>query len=370
MSVTSPRRERVGHGRRPRVRNRHDDRGAGRPDRPDRRSRKQPRVGQRLATLVLMVVLGAAVLAAVPGLRGVVHQFSHVSAWWIVLAVALEVASELSFVAMFRLFFDRGPTRELRRLAWTELASGALLPAGGAGGLAIGGWLMHLAGAPTRWVVRRSEGLFFLSGAVSAAALIGAGLALIAGAPGPHGFVRVALPTAIALLGTLTIAALPWILRAHPGAPSWLRAISAGVGEAERITFKRRPSWRLLAAVGYLAFDVAVLWVALRALGRAPSVLALTMGYSIGYAANSLPIPGGIGVLDAGLTGALAVYGVSASHAAAAVLIYHAIALWVPGVGGLYAYLRLRPSLLERGRAHTNASSTETADHAPTGDTR
>jgi uncharacterized membrane protein YbhN (UPF0104 family) len=371
MSVTFPRRERVGHGHRPRVRDRHHDRSASRRDRPDERWRPtQPGVGRRLATLVLMIVLGAALLAAVPGLRGVIHQFSHVGAWWIVLAVALEVASELSFVEMFRLFFDRGPTRELRRLAWTELASGALIPAGGAGGLAIGGWLMHLAGAPTRWVVRRSEGLFFLSGAVSAAALIGAGLALIAGAPGPHDFLRAALPTAIALSGTLAIAALPSILRSHPSAPSWLRAISAGVEEAERITFHRPASWRLLAAVGYLAFDIAVLWVALRALGHAPSVPALTMGYSIGYAANSLPIPGGIGVLDAGLTGTLALYGVSASHAAAAVLIYHAIALWVPGVGGLYAYLRLRPSLLERGRAHTNASSTETADHAPTGDTR
>jgi hypothetical protein len=49
------------------------------------------------------------------------------------------------------------------------------------------------------------------------------------------------------------------------------------------------------------------------------------------------------------------------------VLIDRAIALWVPGVGGLYSYLRLRPRLLER--AHANALASDTADHAPTGDT-
>ena len=80
----------------------------------------------------------------------------------------------------------------------------------------------------------------------------------------------------------------------------------------------------------------------------------MILAYSIGYAANSLPIPGGIGVLDAGLTGALVLYGISPVHAAAAVIVYHAIAFWVPGLGGLIAYLRLRPRLLGAG-AHTPA---------------
>jgi hypothetical protein len=57
-------------------------------------------------------------------------------------------------------------------------------------------------------------------------------------------------------------------------------------------------------------------------------------------------VPGGIGVLDAGMVGALVLYGVAPAQAAAGVLMYHAIAFWVPGVGGLYAYLRLRSRLL------------------------
>ena len=113
------------------------------------------------------------------------------------------------------------------------------------------------------------------------------------------------------------------------------------------MTFNRRPSWRLIGAVGYLGFDIAVLLVTLRAFGHAPSVPVVMLAYSIGYAANWLPIPGGVGVLDAGLTGALVLYGVSPVHAAAAVIVYHAIAFWIPGLGGVLAYLRLRPRLLD-----------------------
>jgi uncharacterized membrane protein YbhN (UPF0104 family) len=309
----------------------------------------------RLTTAGLLVALGVALIAAVPALRGVPRQIARIGPGWAAAGVGLELASALSFVVVFRLFFDRLAARDARALAWTEEGSGALLPSGGAGGLAIGAWLIRLTGAPLRWIVRRSAGLFFLGAAVSSAALVGSGLALIAGAPGPHDFPRVVLPTVIAAAATLLIAALPGMLRSRSRTPRWLGAVASGVREAERITFNRRPSWRLLGAIGYLGFDVAVLWVTLKGVGHAPSVSVVILAYSIGYAANSLPVPGGIGVLDAGLTGALVLSGVSPARAAAAVIVYHAIAFWIPGLGGLLAYLRLRPRLLQA--AQPNPSS-------------
>jgi uncharacterized membrane protein YbhN (UPF0104 family) len=326
-----------------------------------------PRVGKRLATLGLLSLLLLALLASAPGLRGVTRRLNHVSPLWLLAAVALELGSDLSFVVVFRLFFDRLAGPQARRLAWTEMASGALLPGGGAGGLAIGGWLIHLAGAPTRWIIRRSGGLFFLTTAVNSAAIVIAGLALALGAAGPHDFARASLPAILALAATLPVAALPFIVRSHPRTPRLLRAIAAGVQDAEHTTFRRRPSWRLLGAIGYLAFDIAVLWVALRALGPTPSVPAVILAYNIGYLANALPIPGGIGVLDAGLTGVLVLYGVAPAQAAAGVLVYHAIALWVPGLGGLVAYLRLRPSLVQAGVARPPASSSEQSNPVPEG---
>jgi uncharacterized membrane protein YbhN (UPF0104 family) len=244
-------------------------------------------------------------------------------------------------------------------MAWTEQASGALLPGGGAGGLAIGGWLIHLTGAPTKWIVRRSGGLFFLTTAVNAATVTAAGLALIAGAPGPHDLACAVLPTMLVAASTLAVAALPKITRTRPGTPRWIRAISAGVQNAEQTTFQH-PSWRLAGGLGYLGFDIAVLWICLTALGPAPSLPTVVLAYNIGYIANALPIPGGIGALDAGRTGALIVYGIAPAHAAAAVLVYHTIALWIPGLGGLLAYSRLRPRLVKQSTAGVNSSQLQT----------
>ncbi len=316
------------------------------PRQAERPAGRRPRIVAQLTTLGLLAALALTLLASVPGLSGVLDEIGEISPIWLGLAILLELASDVSFVVLFRRFFDRLAGRDARALAWTEQATGALLPGGGAGGLAIGGWLIHLAGAPTDWIVRRSGGLFFLTSAVNAATVIAAGVALIAGASGPHDFARAVLPTLLVGLVTLAVVALPAVIRSRPRTPSWIRAISAGVLDAEETTF-RRPNWRLLGALGYLWFDIAVLWLVLRALGETPSVPALILAYTVGYIANMLPIPGGIGVLDAGLTGALTLYGVSPVHAAAAVLVYHAIALWVPGLGGLIGYLRVRPRLLK-----------------------
>ena len=203
---------------------------------------KVPHVGARLATMALLVILLVTLLASVPALRGVLHEIRHMSAVWILAAVALELASAISFVVVFRLFFDRLPARDARAFAWTEQGSGALLPGGGAGGLAIGAFLIRLTGVPLKWIARRSAGLFLLGGLMSATALVGAGVALMAGASGPHDFSLVVLPTVVAAVGTLLIAVLPRLLTSRQRAPRWLTAFAAGVREAEVMTFNRRPA--------------------------------------------------------------------------------------------------------------------------------
>src|SRR3954471_22225861 len=267
--------------------------------------------GRRAATAALLGVIVVTLGLAVPALRPVVREIREMDAFWVIVAVALELASCLSFVVIFRLFFDRIGARDARALAWTSMASGVLLPGGGIGGLAIGGWLMRLAGTPTAWIVRRSSGLFFLTSAVSGAAIIGAGLALVAGGAGPHDFRRAALPLLAAAALTAAIAVLPWVARARH---TRLDGIVAGIRDAQLAA--RHPSWRLGGAVGYLAFDIAVLWATFSAVGRPPPVAALVLAYTIGYAANALPVPGGAGVLDAGLVGALVLYGATPLHAA------------------------------------------------------
>lgn len=304
-------------------------------------------VRRRLVTIVGLALCGITVLLAVPDLQPVVREIAAMNPALVAAAVALELASCLSFVVIFRHFFRPLPPNAARELAWSEMGSGALLPGGGVGSLAAGGWLLHLAGMPTRQIVQRSSGLFFLTSAINVLTLAAAGLLLLLGvADGPRDVLRAGLPV-IAGTGAIALVLLlarvtRRISREHPRA-AWLHDIGAGIPAARHALI--RPSWRLFGALGYLLFDIAVLWTTFAAVGPLPPLAPLVLAYLAGYLANAIPIPGGIGILDAGLVGALALYGLPVTHAASAVLVYHAIAFWIPTLGGTLAYTQLRRHL-------------------------
>jgi uncharacterized protein (TIRG00374 family) len=94
-----------------------------------------------------------------------------------------------------------------------------------------------------------------------------------------------------------------------------------------------------------MAFDLAVLGASFRAFGYSPSLGVLTLGYLIGQLGGNLPVPGGIGGVDAGLIGVFALYHQPLAVTTAAVLVYHAIALWIPALLGSVAFVQLRRTL-------------------------
>ncbi len=312
---------------------------------------------RRLLTVVVLAICVGTVVFAVPGLRPVVREIEEINPALVAVAVALELASCLSFVVIFRLFFEPIPAPAAREMAWSQMGSGALLPGGGVGSLAVGGWLLHLAGMPTRQILQRSSGLFFLTSAINVIVLAAGGLVLLMGiGGGPHDVLRTGLPVAVAVAAVIVVLGLPKVMHRVSGrlpAPAWLEDIGTGIPAARDALL--RPNWRLLGALGYLLFDIAVLWATLAAVGPAPPVAALAVAYLAGYLPNVLPIPGGVGILDAGLVGGLGLYGLPLSHAAAAVLVYHAVAFWVPTLGGMLAYTRLRPRLASPARASSRA---------------
>ena len=87
---------------------------------------------------------------------------------------------------------------------------------------------------------------------------------------------------------------------------------------------------------------MAALWAARAATGHPIGFLALAIAYCIGYLTTAVPIPAGLGVLDSGLAASLVLYGLSPSAAVSAVIVDHSIAIWVPCVGGLVAWLPTR----------------------------
>jgi uncharacterized membrane protein YbhN (UPF0104 family) len=311
---------------------------------------RAPITGARLASrLVAPVLLTAAIgslLLAVPPLRAVGSQISGLQPAWVLAAGGLELASCLAFVVIFRLFFDRVPGGAARELAWTEQGSGALLPGGGVGALAIGGWLLRRVGLSTRSIVDRSSALFFLTSAVNVCALVGAGGLLAAsGLAGPCGLLGALTPIVGGLGAAAVVLAIPLVVARRPqsGRPDWLIDVAAGITRAQRSL--RTPSWRLVGAAGYLGFDIAALGATFAATGHPLPVAPLVLGYLIGYLANLIPVPGGFGVLEGGLAGALIAYGAPATQATAAVIVYHAIAFWIPSLGGVAGFALLRRRL-------------------------
>jgi uncharacterized membrane protein YbhN (UPF0104 family) len=310
------------------------------------------RLGRGIVSLLILAVLVGALVLAVPGLRGVASRLRAVDPAWLAVAIVLELASCAGYVLAFQLVFRRVPRLLATRVALSEMAFNAVLPAGGAGGIAIGAWIAKAKGGSVRRFTERSAVLFLLTSAVNVTNLALTGLLVGFGVlDAPHHVLLGYVPAGVALAALGGFASIPVVARrprvAHSDARAarWLRLTGRIVEDA--LGELRRGDWRLLGAVAYLWCDIAVMWTCLHAFGASMPIGALTLGYQIGYLGNILPIPGGIGALDGGLAGALILYGAEPASAAAAVLLYHAIVLWVPTLLGTVAFLRLRATLDE-----------------------
>jgi uncharacterized membrane protein YbhN (UPF0104 family) len=254
---------------------------------------------------------------------------------------------------MFGPIFCTGLTR---RRSWeiggSELAMGSLVPASGAGGLALGAWVLHRGGMGGRRIARRSVAFFLIKSGVNFVAVAVIGTALALGIVGPDlSLWLTAFPAAMATLAIAVVAMLPRLGPGeHPGPDAsrvsrWLhesrRAVINGVSEARQIL--RSGDVQVLAgSFGYWFFDNAVLWAAFYAFGHSPPITVVLMGYLIGQLGGLIPIPGGIGGIDLGLIGALVAYGTPAAGTAAAVFAYHVILFWMPLIVGGVAFLMLR----------------------------
>lgn len=299
-----------------------------------------------LISLAILVALAAGLILAVPGLHGVGRTVAHMQAGWIAVAVGLELLSCLAYVLAFLQVFDRAPILFGSRVALSEQAFGAAVPLGGAGSVGLGAWLMIERGAPPARIAERSAVLFLLTSAVNVITLVLTGVALFIGIlPGPHDPLLSILP---AVVGLAVIAFFLWLPRlselgAAHRAPGRLHTLFTTTAESVRDTriLLLKPNWRLIGAFGFLWCDIAVLVACFAATGHSPPLAAIILAYQIGYLSNLIPIPGSIGVLDGSLVAMLVLYGIAATPAASATLVYHAIALWIPAMGTI-AYINLR----------------------------
>ncbi len=306
------------------------------------RSRKRRRPSARVLATAIASALSIGVLLWVAPPAQVVNSISDMNPVWLLGAVVLELGSCLSYVVVFRRFFPEPKRAVGRQVAWIAMGAGAVLPGGNFSSAAATGWLLRHHSISARQLVERCGALlcfltlfgFFINGVAGAFLLVGIG-------HGPHDLEHSGIPILVSLFVIGTAVAAMIIGRRHRArAPTAARSVTASLEGAWRSV--SRPHWRMLGAAGFLWLDMGALWAACRATGHPIGVLALAVAYFIGYLATMIPMPAGLGVLDSGLAGALVLYGFSPAASVGAVLVYHAISVWVPSLGGLIAWLPTR----------------------------
>jgi uncharacterized protein (TIRG00374 family) len=315
---------------------------------------------RKLAKRTLQIVAALAVVGIVlllaPGLGEVRDLLNKAQPEWVALAVAFEALSCVSYVLMFRpVFCQNLPWRTSWEIGLAELGAGSIVPASGAGGLALGAWILREGGMPAQQIARRSVAFFLIKSSVNfiAVALLGTVMAL--GLLGPDlSLWLTAVPAAGALL---VIAAVLVVPRLGIGAPvsddagrtrkathEVRKALVGGAREAVQMV-RSRNQLVIIGALGYWAWDNAVLWATFQAFDYSPPITVILMGYLIGQLGGLLPLPGGLGGIDGGLIGTLVVYGTPVAVTVAAVLIYRVILFWLPLLAGTVAFISLRRGL-------------------------
>ena len=314
------------------------------------------RMLRRLVQVIALVGVLVLVVLFAPGLGEVRERLGDAAPGWLALAVALEALSCGSYLLMFRpIFCRRMSWRTSAQIAWSELAAGSLVPASGAGGLALGAWILHRGGMPADRIARRSVAFFLIKSSVNFVAVAVLGTVMAVGLVGPdRSLLLTALPAALSVVVIALVLLVPRLgpgRAAGPDASRVRRAVAAARraligGTAEAVHVLRSRDLPVVAgAIGYWAFDNAVLWATFEAFGADVPISVLMMGYLIGQLGGLLPLPGGVGGIDGGLIGTLIVYGAPAASTAAAVLAYRVILFWLPLVGGAIAFTFLRRAL-------------------------
>jgi uncharacterized membrane protein YbhN (UPF0104 family) len=315
---------------------------------PRRLARKAIYAVALLVVLMLIVVLA-------PGLDSVRTAVGKAELSWIAAAIALEFLSCWSYVLMFRpIFCNRMPWRTASELGWSEVAMGSIVPASGAGGLALGAWALSRAGMPGEMIARRSVAFIVIKSSVNFVAVAVLGIVMALGV-GPHQSIWLTAVPAVAAIGVILVVASFARLGEPPpprlDAGKLARAIASGrkaaVGGVREVgaVLGRRHPLVVVGAVGYWLFDNAVLWATFHAIGVSVPITVVLMGYLIGQLGGALPLPGGIGGIDGGLIGTLVVYGTPAAATGAAVVLYRLILFWLPLIFGAIAFVSLRRAL-------------------------
>jgi uncharacterized protein (TIRG00374 family) len=314
----------------------------------------------------LVLVAGLAIYLVFPAITEVLASWPRLSTlnpWWLIAAIGAEILHFTCTFAVQRL--------ALRTKAWfpvitSQLAGNAItlvMPGGAAVGAAVQFRMLATSGMETSETV----------GGLAAYSILGVGglLALpffalpviLIGAPVDRGLEHAAFLGAAGFVAFAAFGAVVLVydppLRWAGRAVQWVRNLVLRKrpplhGLDDTLLEKRdeirttlgRQWWQaLLLSAGRLAFDYLCLLFALRATGSHPRPSLILVAYAVAGIIGMIPLtPGGLGLVEASLTGLLVLAEVNSSQAVLATLTYRIASYWLPLLAGPVAYglFRLR----------------------------
>jgi uncharacterized protein (TIRG00374 family) len=320
----------------------------------------------------LVLVAGLAIYLVFPAITEVLASWPRLSTlnpWWLIAAIGAEILHFTCTFAVQRL--------ALRTKAWfpvitSQLAGNAItlvMPGGAAVGAAVQFRMLATSGMETSETV----------GGLAAYSILGVGglLALpffalpviLIGAPVDRGLEHAAFLGAAGFVAFAAFGAVVLVydppLRWAGRAVQWVRNLvlrkrpplhgldDTLLEKRDEIRTTLGQQWwqALLLSAGRLAFDYLCLLFALRATGSHPRPSLILVAYAVAGIIGMIPLtPGGLGLVEASLTGLLVLAEVNSSQAVLATLTYRIASYWLPLLAGPVAYglfrLRSRPPAL------------------------
>ncbi len=323
---------------------------------------------------VMVVVAGITIYLLFPSLAEVFSSFpklTQLDLIWFAFAFVLQVAHFACTIALQRI--------ALRTRAWfsvvtSQLAGNAIsliVPGGAAFGAATQFRMLSKAGNNTARAVGGLTAFSLLTVGGLLALPIFVLPAILAGTPIASGLEHAAL---LGIGAFVLFAGFGTIMMATDGPIRWVGTVVQTLHN--RLVRKRAPMtglpdrlvserngirdvlgrrWKaaVLLSSGRLAFDYGTLLACIRATGDRPNPSLVLLAYAAARLVALLPItPGGLGLVEAGLSALLILAGVPGGDAVVATLAYRIISYWIPIFVGPFAYVafRLRFGKPESGR--------------------
>jgi uncharacterized protein (TIRG00374 family) len=318
-----------------------------------------PRGRKLIGRALMLVVTGVALYVVAPSLIatfGSLPQLETVFPAWFVPIFLLEA---IAFVCIWQLIRVALNTDAWFDIATSQLAGNALsraLPGGAATGGALQIRMLARAGYPVATTTTALTAVGLLSTAVLFVLPVLALPAVLFGLAVSSELVRgaiFAVVVAVFLLGGSSVLllsdgvvrgighAIDWVLRhVRPNRPEAKSMADRLLESRNLVRGSLSASWKVAvpAAFGNQFFDYLALETSLLAVGAEVNLFLVLLAYVAAAVLAMIPItPGGLGFVEAGLTGVLALAGVTPEHAVLATLLYRLFSYWLPLPAGLVA---------------------------------